>query len=284
MKKFTLKMVACIALATIMILAGILPSMASGTDDLTGWTVGTSNTITGTPTDGWDVTLSGRDLFNKDTFAQYAFDGMASELQITMDMSAMTAGQEFFFQVGNEPGDIYHWAWNGLRATFVFKRSGDNLDIYRHNGGAESTHAVFENFDFTVPHVVEFLKDSSDKYQLALDGDLCLMPWANSTSETVDDYVTTTGAEDDVVVVLFATNVSLKDVKISKKVTATPTPTTAPTSEPTTAPTAEPTTAPTATPGVQNQPTGDSSIALCVVLLVAVGVAFVMIRKKSFAK
>ena len=39
MKKFTLKMVSCLVLATVMILAGIMPSMASGTDDLTGWTV-----------------------------------------------------------------------------------------------------------------------------------------------------------------------------------------------------------------------------------------------------
>ncbi len=275
MKKFALKMVSCIVLATVMVLAGVLPSMASGSDDLTGWTVGTSNTITGNPTDGWDLALSGGSIFDTDTYALYAFDGFASELQITMNISAMEAGKDFWFQLGDQPGDIYHWTWNGTKMTLCFKRVGDNLEIYGHDGGKETTHAVIESFDFTIPHVIEFLKDGSDKYQLAVDGELCLIPWAAGvTGGTVDDYVTTGGAENDVIVGFFTGAGTIKDVKISKKVTSNPTPT------PTETPTATSGSA-SATPGVSNQPTGDVPVFGIVALVLAFGTGLMVLRKKS---
>lgn len=284
MKKFVLKMgrmVSCLVLATAMVVSGILPSMASGTDDLTDWTVGTSNTITGNPTDGWDVALDGGNLFDADTFAAYEFDGLASELQVTMDLSAMVANDNFVFQIGEESGDIYNWAWTGELVTFMVKRAGDNLDIYGHCGNAETTHAVIENFDFTVSHVFEFLQDNNDAYHLAVDGNLCLTPWASDDgTNSVDNYVTTGGTENFVTVSFLATApVTINNMKIGKKATAAPSPTT--TINPTEAPTATPDGSASATPGVPNKPTGDVSMFAIVALVLAVGAGMIVLRKKS---
>lgn len=306
MKKFALRMgkiVSCIVLVTVMVLAGVLPSMASEVDDF--WITGTGNTITGNATDGWDVALDGGDLFNADTYAVYEVDGYASELQITMDLSAMVDNDNFVLQIGSEVGDIYHWTWNGARVTFLIKRAGDNLDVYGHNGGAETTHVIIENFDFSVPHVFAFLPDDNAEYHLAVDGNLCLTPWPTSDEweATVDYYVVTSGDEGFLIVGLLGTApITLNNVKINLNVTSTPAPTEAPTEvsteapteTPTEVPTEVPTEAPTEAPSADTDTSkddskgeGDSSsaglivgIVIAVVVIAAV-ISIVLIKKKK---
>ncbi len=305
MKKFMFrmgKMVSCIALVTVMVLTGVLPSMASEVDEF--WIVGTGNTITGNPTDGWNVALDGGDLFNADTYAVYEVGGCASDLQITMDLSAMVDNDNFILQVGNEVGDIYHWTWNGARVTFLLKRVGDNLDIYGHSGNAETTHVILESFDFTIPHVFSFLPDDNNEYHLAVDGNLCLTPWPDSEEwvATVDYYVIISGDEGFMMVGLLATApVTLNNVKISLNETATTpteTPTEAPTETPTEAPTETlteiPTEASTESPSTNpgsseddSQGEGDSSAAglvigiVVAVVVIAAIISIVLIKKNK---
>ena len=153
-------------------------TLTPDSNDTTGWQLGGSSTVAGNPTDGWKLSLSGTAL-NDSNNTCYSSDYKVADLRVLMDLSTMTDGQEFWLSFGYKRETFA--SWNGTRLLFCLTRKGDQLELYGHNGSKELGKTTID-FKFNKTHTFEFLKDSNDQYQFAIDGTMYPMGTADSES------------------------------------------------------------------------------------------------------
>ena len=185
-----IKKISSFVLSIVLTLSLAMPylgTVRAANDDLTGWTKGsaTTSTITGNPTDGWDLALSAGTITDGTKNIYYTADISVSNLKVVMDLSSVAADQTFY--IGFATGNYGLSGWAGDRVYFKFKKVGNNLNFrghYYHGEVGVKDVAI----DYSKPVEFEFLQDSNGKWQPAINGTIC--PMGTATNQSTDVFVT----------------------------------------------------------------------------------------------
>ena len=188
-----LKKILSLVLAVMMIVSVAVPgtkvsatdTQTTSTDDLTGWEVGSKNTITGNPTDGWAISINAASgVIGKGYTSYYNADMNVSNMKIQLNLSTMEDGY-FILHLGKEK--YTSEKLDGTDYNVRFSKSGAKLDCYSYYQSTQIGYKRFTDFDFTATHTFEF-KKVDGVYQPTLDG-------TSMTNSYVDDFVNTMAKE-----------------------------------------------------------------------------------------
>lgn len=160
-----------------------------------GWTKGTTSSISGNATDGWKLTALGNGATTAGVGNFYTTNTSITNLQMTLDLSTLQEGRDLWLSFGPNESLAYSGAWatSNTKALFILKKltGTSTLQIQAHTGGAHIvTTKQIENFDFTNPHVFEFLKED-DVWKPAIDGTTYEIATETTQSESGTTYTTT---------------------------------------------------------------------------------------------
>ncbi len=198
-------------------------NFSENTDDLTGWTVGATSTMTGNPTDGWKIDFYGvRDVSYG---TSYAAGIDVSKLQVKFNLSDLPTGKSIVLQLGKEKGSFE--AEDTTRVNFALERIADNKLRFNGYDGNRYTSVVYNlhdfDFNYNENHVLTF-EQQDGKWLPAIDGTIQIWPDNPSDIEAYDTFVRTMMTESaGQTVVSFAPNdaygakLTVKNINFTEK-------------------------------------------------------------------
>lgn len=134
-------------------------------NDLTGWTIGNTSTITGTFAEGWALGFYGASF--PDNGSSYTSQVDVTQGKVRFNLAGLPMGKSIFLQLADVRGD--YSVEGDTRLNFVLERKENGLYIYGFNNGVGYNEHMIEGFDFEKIHTLEFLQKNS-QWLPALDG------------------------------------------------------------------------------------------------------------------
>lgn len=156
-----------------------------------GWTRGSDSAIIGDATDGFALSITGQGFVDDTQANFYSSNISVADLELVMDLSTLVAGRNLWLSLGIDEKASTSGAWDSsnTKILFIVKKVDDStLQISAHNGGAEWGIYQITDFDFTTPHIFEFLMDDGGQWQPAIDD--ILYPMDMEDKMTTDAFVT----------------------------------------------------------------------------------------------
>ncbi len=147
-------------------------------DDLTGWTVGTTSTLSGNSTNGWEL----KQGLWSGTSSAYQAEIDITKLHVGFNLSNMEPGMDFVLGFGKEQNGFEKDQENKAIYILMGKNTDNTLNLQFFNEKINWLGEIKVGIDWAASHDIGLVKNGND-WGLAVDG---VIKWTNAhINETV---------------------------------------------------------------------------------------------------